>query len=114
MARDQRGANLPTNPNHVKSVIPMRPNHILVSDITYIETQDSDTPSGYRFVFLTIVMDAYSKRILCWNVAPTLEAVYSIKAQEKAIKTLPEGFDGAHIHHSERGTQKASAGNIKA
>ena len=105
--------NLPTYPNLVKSVIPTRPNHIWVSDITYIETQDSDAPTGYRFVFLTIVMDAYSKRILGWHVAPTLEAAYSIKALEMAIKTLPEGFDETLIHHSDRGTQYASAGYIK-
>ena len=85
--------NLPTYPNLVKSVIPMRPNHIWVSD--------------------TIVMDAYSKRILGWYVAPTLEAAYSIKALEMATKTLPEGFDGTLIHHSDRGTQYASAGYIK-
>ena len=105
--------NLPTYPNLVKSVIPTRPNHIWVSDITYIEIQDPDSPQGYRFVFLTIVMDAYSKRILGWCVAPTLEAAYSIKALETAVKTLPEGFDDTLIHHSDRGTQYASAAYIK-
>ena len=105
--------NLPTYPNLVKSVIPTRPNHIWVSDITYIEIEDPDMPQGYRFVFLTIVMDAYSKRILGWCVAPTLEAAYSIKALETAVKTLPEGFDDTLIHHSDRGTQYASAAYIK-
>ena len=104
--------NLPTYPNLVKSVIPMRPNHIWVSDITYIEIQDPDSPSGYRFCFLTIVMDAYSKKILGWCVAPTLEAAYSIKALEMAISTLPEGFDETLIHHSDRGTQYACADYI--
>ncbi len=105
--------NLPTYPNLVKSVIPTRPNHIWVSDITYIEIEDPDSPQGYRFVFLTIVMDSYSKRILGWCVAPTLEAAYSIKALEMAIKTLPEGFADTLIHHSDRGTQYASAAYIK-
>ena len=105
--------NLPTYPNLVKSVIPTRPNHIWVSDITYIEIQDPDSPQNYRFVFLTIVMDAYSKRILGWYVAPTLEAAYSIKALEMAVKTLPEGFGDTLIHHSDRGTQYASAAYIK-
>ena len=105
--------NLPTYPNLVKSVIPMRPNHIWVSDITYIEIQDPDSPSGYRFVFLTIVMDAYSKRILGWYVAPTLEAAYCIRALKTAVGTLPEGFSDTLIHHSDRGTQYASADYIK-
>ena len=105
--------NLPTYPNLIKNVIPMRPNHIWVSDITYIEVEDSSAPNGYRFVFLTIVMDAYSKCILGWYVAPTLEAAYSIKALEMAIKTLPKDFDDTLIHHSDRGTQYASAAYIK-
>ncbi len=106
--------NLPTYPNLVKSVIPTRPNQIWVSDITYIEMEDPCSPLGYRFVFLTIVMDAYSKRILGWRVAPTLEAAYSIEALRMAIKTLPEGFSDTLIHHSDRGTQYASAAYIKA
>ena len=39
--------NLPTYPNLVKSVIPMRPNHIWVSDIAYIVIEDPDSPMGY-------------------------------------------------------------------
>ena len=106
--------NLPTYPNLVKSVIPTRPNHIWVSDITYIVVEDPTSVLGYRFVFLTLVMDAYSKKILGWCVAPTLAAAYSIKALEMAVKTLPEGFDDTLIHHSDRGTQYASAGYIKS
>lgn len=105
--------NLPTYPNLVKSVIPTRPNQIWVSDITYIMTEDPDTPQGCRFVFLSIVMDAYSKRILGWHVAPALEAAYCIRALKMAVGTLPEGFDGTLIHHSDRGAQYASAGYIK-
>jgi transposase InsO family protein len=104
--------NLPTYPNLVKSVIPLRPNHIWVSDITYVEIEDPSSPQGYRFVFLTIVMDAYSKRILGWYVAPTLEAAYSIKALAMVVKTLPEGFSDTLIHHSDRGTQYASTAYI--
>ena len=104
--------NLPTYPNLVKSVIPLRPNHIWVSDITYIEIEDPSSPQGYSFVFLTIIMDAYSKRILGWYVAPTLEAAYSIKALKMALKTLPEGFSDTLIHHSDRGTQYASSAYI--
>ena len=71
--------NLPTYPNLVKNVIPSRPNQIWVSDITYIPIEDPIARLGYRFCFLTIIMDAYSKRIVGWYVAPTLEATYSIK-----------------------------------
>ena len=104
--------NLPTYPNLVKSVIPTRPNQIWVSDITYIAIEDPTARLGYRFCSLTIVMDAYSKRILGWCVAPTLEAAYSIEALKMAISTLPEGFDETLIHHSDRGTQYASSDYI--
>ncbi len=105
--------NLPTYPNLVKSVIPLRPNQIWVSDITYIAIEDPEARLGYRFCFLTIIMDAYSKKILGWCVAPTLEAAYSIIALKMAVRTLPEGFSETLIHHSDRGTQYASADYIK-
>ena len=105
--------SLPTYPNLVKSVIPTRPNEIWVSDITYIAIEDPEARLGYRFCFLTIIMDAYSKTILGWCVAPTLEASYSINALKMAIKTLPEGFSETLVHHSDRGTQYASADYIK-
>ena len=105
--------NLPTYPNLVKSVIPERPNQIWVSDITYIPIEDASSRLGYLFCFLTLVMDAYSKRILGWYVAPTLEADYCIKALQMAINTLPDGFAETLIHHSDRGSQYASAAYIK-
>ena len=104
---------LPTYPNLVKNVIPMRPNQIWVSDITYVPIEDETARLGYRFCFLTLVMDAYSKRVLGSCVAPTLEAEYSIEALKKAVSTLPEGFADTLIHHSDRGTQYASAEYIK-
>jgi transposase InsO family protein len=58
-------------------------------------------------------MDAYSKRVLGHNVAPTLEAEYSIRALKMALGTLPDGFDDTLIHHSDRGCQYASADYIK-
>ena len=103
---------LPTYPNLVKNVIPNRPNQIWVSDITYIPIEDPTARLGYRFCFLTLIMDAYSKRILGHHVGPTLEAEYSIKALKMAQETLPEGFADTLIHHSDRGCQYACADYI--
>lgn len=100
--------NLPTYPNLVRNLIPMRPNHVWVSDITYIPIEDRNARLGYRFCFLTLIMDAYSKRILGSCVAPTLEADYCIKALEMAMSTLPDNFTDTLIHHSDRGSQYAS------
>lgn len=105
--------NLPTYPNLVKNLIPTRPNQVWVSDITYVPIEDPAARLGYRFCFLTLIMDAYSKRILGRRVAPTLEAKYSIEALKQALETLPDGFEEKLIHHSDRGTQYASAGYIE-
>ena len=105
--------NLPVYPNLVKNVIPTRPNHIWVSDITYIPMEDSSARLGYRYCFLKLVMDAYSKCILGHYVAPTLEAEHSIKALRMALGTLPGGFDDTLVHHSDRGCQYASADYIR-
>lgn len=105
--------NLPTYPNLVKNLIPTRPNQVWVSDITYVPIEDPTARLGYRFCFLTLIMDAYSKRILGRRVAPTLEAKYSIEALKQALETLPDGFAEKLIHHSDRGTQYASADYIE-
>ena len=105
--------NLPTYPNLVKNLIPTRPNQVWVSDITYVPIEDPIARLGYRFCFLTLIMDAYSKRILGRRVAPTLEAKYSIGALKQALETLPDGFAEKLIHHSDRGTQYASADYIE-
>lgn len=105
--------SLPTYPNLVRNLIPTRPNEVWVSDITYVPVEDLTTRMGYRFCFLTLIMDAYSKRIVGRRVAPTLEAKYSIEALKMALKTLPKGFADKLIHHSDRGTQYASADYIE-
>lgn len=74
--------------------------------------EDATARLGYRFCFLTLIMDAYSKRVLGRYVAPTLEAEYSIKALKMALDTLPDGFADKLIHHSDRGCQYASADYI--
>lgn len=103
---------MPTYPNLVKNVIPTRPNQIWVGDITYIEIQDPKESAGYGFTYLSLLQDAYSKMILGWCLAPTLEAKYTEQALQMAAETLPETFSDTLIHHSDRGTQYASANYI--
>ena len=95
-----------TNSNHrfrkyknlIKDYIPMHPNALWVSDITYI-----DTESG--FCYLHLVTDAYSRKIVGWSLAPTLEAKYTVNALHMAIEqTGRENLQGL-IHHSDRGIQ---------
>lgn len=84
-------------PNLIKDVIPTRPHQIWVSDITYIRTAQG-------FGYLSLITDMYSRKIIGWKLASTLQARYTLEALEMAINQLPKGSIGV-IHHSDRGVQ---------
>lgn len=84
-------------PNLIKGFIPIKANQLWVSDITYIETSQG-------FVYLNLVTDAYSRKIVGWAVGNTLEATYTIEALTMALGQLPRKTEGL-IHHSDRGVQ---------
>lgn len=84
-------------PNLIKDIIPTASNQIWVSDITYVDTQGG-------FVYLHLVTDAYSKKILGWCLSPTLHTDYTIDALKMAIRNAGCSLDGL-IHHSDRGCQ---------
>ena len=83
-------------PNLVKDRPVTKPNEVWVSDITYLRTKEG-------FVYLALLTDSYSRKILGYHCADTLEAVGCIKALEMALGHLPEG--AKPIHHSDRGCQ---------
>lgn len=87
-------------PNLVDSWILERPNQLWVSDLTYIRVKD-------QFVYLSLVTDAYSKKILGYCLAPNLEAVHSVSALQMALGTLTGPAEGL-MHHSDRGVQYCS------
>ena len=72
------------------------PNEAWVSDLTYIRTREG-------FLYLALVMDAWSRKIVGWHVGVTLEALGCVAALRMALKQLPAGSHP--IHHSDRGTQ---------
>ena len=99
---------LPLYPNLIKSFIPTAPNQLWVSDITYIPIWLKD--NTYRFCYLSLVLDAYSKEIVGWSVGDTLETIYPLLALKIALKRLagiPKN-EIQLIHHSDRGCQYAS------
>jgi putative transposase len=69
-----------------------------VSDITYLQTQ-----SG--FVFLSLIMDAYSRKIVGYHLSRSLKAEGCLIALNKAIRSLSEKQPRTLIHHSDRGVQ---------
>ena len=84
-------------PNLVKDMVLTASNQVWVSDITYIETA-----SG--FVYLHLVTDAYSKKIMGWCLSPSLHAEATIRALQMAIRAAGCDLTGL-IHHSDRGCQ---------
>jgi len=72
------------------------PHQAWVSDLTYLRTRQG-------FVYLALVMDAWSRKIVGWHVGPTLEALGCLEAARMALGQLPA--EARPIHHSDRGTQ---------
>ena len=98
----------PVYPDLTRSLIPDRPFQLVVSDITYIPYWIDPLTGEYQFCYLSLVTDYYTKEIIGYSVAPTLEAKYPLRALEMALKHY-EGQDiGGLIHHSDRGVQYAS------
>jgi transposase InsO family protein len=70
-----------------------------VSDITYIRTIKG-------FCYLALITDAYSRKIVGYDISNSLELEGALRALKKALKSLPAGHD--LIHHSDRGIQYCS------
>lgn len=83
-------------PNLLKDRAPTGPHQAWVSDITYLRTDEG-------FMYLALVMDAWSRKVVGWHVGATLEAVGCVAALRMALAQLPAG--ARPIHHSDRGTQ---------
>ena len=92
-------------PNLIKELVPIRANQLWVSDITYVETSTG-------FVYLSLITDAYSRKIIGWAIGETLEAKYTIEALRMALKQVPKGTEGL-IHHSDRGVQYCCGEYVK-
>jgi putative transposase len=85
-------------PNLIENLTVDAPGFVWVSDITYITVAQS-------FMFLFLITDLYSRKIIGYNLAMTLEAIGGIKALDMAIKQWQPISDNPLIHHSDRGIQ---------
>ena len=92
-------------PNLIKEFVPLSANQLWVSDITYIDT-------AVGFVYLNLITDAYSRKIVGWSVGETLEAKYTVEALRMALKQLPKATESL-IHHSDRGVQYCCTDYVK-
>jgi putative transposase len=92
-------------PNLIRHFEPMRPNQLWVSDITYLETSEG-------FLYLFLITDACSKKILGWAIADNLDADNAVEALQMALRTMKGDCSGL-IHHSDRGVQYCSDKYVK-
>ena len=98
---------LPTYPNLVKDLIPIRKNQVWVTDITYIPVWLPD--GSHTFCYLSMITDCYTREIISWYVGETMEAWCSAECLAQALETLGTEQAVNLIHHSDRGVQYVSA-----
>ena len=92
-------------PNLVRGLRPSGLNQLWVADITYIRLRE-------EFVYLAVILDAFSRRVVGWAMADHLQASLAIDALTMALEERRPAW-GSLIHHSDRGVQYASADYTK-
>ena len=91
--------SLKVYPNLIKDLVIDAPNMVWVSDITYLKIE-----SG--FIYLFLITDAYSKKVVGYCLSDNLQAINAKKALEKALEKAQ--ISNELIHHSDRGIQYCS------
>ena len=96
-----------TDSNHTRKVYPNLARKMILTgtdqlwraDITYIRLRD-------EFVFLAVILDAYSRRVIGWALDRTMEDSLTLAALRMALahRVVEAGL----VHHSDRGSQYAS------
>jgi putative transposase len=89
----------PVYQNLTEELKPSGIDQLWVADITYIRLET-------EFVYLAVVLDAYSRRVIGWALERTLEDDLTIAALQMALRTRSPG--PGLVHHSDRGVQYAS------
>lgn len=90
--------------NLIRGHVPTGANQVWVSDITYVRVGDG-------FAYLSLITDAYSRKIVGHNLCRDLSAKGCVGALRLALKNNPER--DSLIHHSDRGLQYYSAAYMK-
>jgi transposase InsO family protein len=89
----------PVYPNLAREITPTAVNQLWIADITYIRLRT-------EFVYLAVVLDAFSRRVIGWALGRTLEAELAVAALRMAVMERQPG--PGLVHHSDRGVQYAS------
>jgi len=93
------GHSLAVYPNLARDLVVDGINRLWVSDITYVRLQRA-------FVYLAVVLDAFSRRCVGWNLGGRLDDGLAVGALRRAVDSRE--IKGGLVHHSDRGVQYAS------
>jgi len=90
-------------PNLAASMVLTDVDQLWISDITYIRLEE-------EFVYLAVILDAYSRRVIGWHLGEGLDSSLTLTALRMALRerTVQPGL----VHHSDRGVQYASGDYI--
>lgn len=86
-------------PNLARYMAPMACDQLWVADITYVRL-------GEAFVYLAVILDAFSRKVVGWAMADHLRAELALAALEMALASRSV-ISGGLVHHSDRGIQYA-------
>jgi putative transposase len=92
--------SLPVYPNLAREMKPTAINQLWVADMTYVRLRT-------QFVYLAVVLDAFSRRVIGWALGQTLAAELAVTALRMAL--LERQPSPGLVHHSDRGVQYASS-----
>ena len=88
-------------PNLARRMVPMACDRLWVADITYVRLAGG-------FVYLAVVLDAFSRKVVGWALDNHLAASLALAALDMALADRKPG-PGELVHHSDRGVQYACA-----
>ena len=91
--------DLPVYPNLARDMALTGIDQLWRADITYVRLEA-------EFVYLAVVLDAFSRKVIGWALGRTLEAALAIEALQMALRTRKPA--ASLVHHSDRGVQYAS------
>lgn len=86
-------------PNLARHLLPTTVNQLWVADITYVRLAEA-------FVYLAVILDAFSRKVVGWAMEDHLRASLALKALQMAIESR-QVIPGGLVHHSDRGVQYA-------
>jgi putative transposase len=93
-------------PNLIREIKVTHVNQLWVSDITYWKVAGN-------YLYISLITDAYSRKVVGYHLAETLESVETIEALKMALKQLPACLTQPLTHHSDRGVQYCSENYVK-